>query len=61
MSEEKECTESENKDDEKEGCNYNPAGNTTDKDKEDNSGKKTDEFGKRKRNVDGGKKVNPSS
>ncbi len=43
-------------------ANYSPAGNTKDDSKQNDSESKTDEYGKRKRQVDGkGKKVNPSS
>lgn len=59
MEDEKECVESEKIEGAKTDCNYNPAGNTNRKKEESDS--KTDEFGKRKRHVDGSKKVNPSS
>lgn len=60
MENENECAEAEKVEDAKTDCNYNPAGNTANKNEKE-SDSKTDEFGKRKRNVDGSKKVNPSS
>jgi hypothetical protein len=60
--EDKESTEEERVEAAKKiNSDYSPAGNTEEICHEDKSKSKSDEYGKRKRNVEGDKKANPSS